>query len=286
MWNKVQRWFKADASVRQLLSDEQMDSWSRNGFLVLKGFFSPQDISVFEGEVARLIRERARAAGEVVIDVLDGPLTGKRIKLRDAPQDAIDHTHKINDLYLVSDSCRSLSLHPNLVAVLNEVLGATPLVINSLSFTKGSQQPHHFDTYYMPPPVEGRMVVSSICLERQVLEAGPLSYYPGSHLIPPYRFSHGGLAAVNDEMPAARRYIDAQLVERGLTPEIFVGDVGDVFIWHAQLYHGGSAIADHNRTRRTLVTHYWASEDLSGRRRVKLKTGGAYLRRDHQPIPQ
>ncbi|ACE85407.1 phytanoyl-CoA dioxygenase family protein [Cellvibrio japonicus] len=286
MWNKLQRWFKAGSSARQLLSDEQMDSWSRNGFLVLKGFFTPQDINVFEDEVAQLIQERAQAAGEVVIDVLDGPLTGKRIKLRDAPQEAIDHTHKINDLYLVSDNCRSLNLHHRLVAVLNDVLGAVPVVVNSLSFTKGSQQPHHFDTYYMPPPVEGRMVVSSICLEKQTLEAGPLSYYPGSHLIPPYRFSHGGLAAVNDELPDARRYIQAQLAERGLTPDIFVGDIGDVFIWHGQLYHGGSAIADHNRTRRTLVTHYWASEDLPIWRQVKLNTGGAYLSRDHQPIPQ
>lgn len=286
MWSKVQNWFASNLEVENRLSDAQIESWSRNGFLVLKGFFTKQDIDVFEREVAHLLHNRAQAAGDVVLDVLEGPLAGKRIKLRDAPQEAIDFAHKINDLYLVSDNCRSLNLHPHLVAVLKQLLGASPVVINSLSFTKGSQQPHHFDTYYMPPPADGRMVVSSICLEKQSLEVGPLSYYPGSHLIPPYRFSNGQLAAINNEMPEAWRYIQAELAARSLTPEVFVGDVGDVFIWHGQLYHGGSAIADHSQTRRTLVTHYWASEDVSAGSQAKLTTGGAYLLREHQVVAE
>ncbi len=80
------------------------------------------------------------------------------------------------------------------------------MVCNSLNFIWGSQQPDHFDTWYMPPPPvpecppEGPLkhamhrfrppppppfglAVSSICLEDVHPDAGPLMYYPGSHAL-------------------------------------------------------------------------------------------------------
>jgi phytanoyl-CoA hydroxylase len=288
MGSRIQRWIEKTFGSQEkpfLLTSEQMEHWQSRGFLVLKDFFKPEEIRTYEEEVSRLLAERCEKAGDVVIDVLGGAYAGRRMRLRDAPDEAIEHPHKINDLFLVSDNCRSLNLHPRLAEILASLLQAEPLVINSLTFTKGSQQPYHFDTYYMPPPVEGHMVVSSICLEDQTEAVGPLCYYPGSHLIPPYRFSHGGLWAVNEEMPQAQAYIREQLEQRGLQSETFIGNKGDVFIWHGQLYHGGSVIKDHNKTRCTLVTHYWACPDVEEDRQVRLPAGGAYLQRDHQPVP-
>lgn len=255
--------------------------WSEKGCLVLKRLFGIDEINAFSSAVEQLVENRASSAGEITIDVLEGNCLGQRMKLRNAPDEAISVAYKLNDLYLDSDICRQLSLSPKLVSVLSELLDGEPLVINSLNFKKGSQQPHHFDTYYMAPPVENRMVVSSICLEDQSIEAGPISYYPGSHKIPAYIFSNGGPQAVAGEMALATNYIELELKQRGLQKEVFVGQAGDVFIWHAQLYHGGSAITDHEKTRRSLVTHYWRVGDVDNFDIGQVQGSGKYWIRDH-----
>ena len=131
------------------------------------------------------------------------------------------------------------------------------MVCNSLNFLWGSQQPDHFDTWYMPPPVANKLVVSSICLEDVRPDAGPLVYYPGTHKIEPYRFSRGGIHAVSEEMPACRAYVEEQVRKIQTERREFLGKAGDVFLWHGQLLHGGTGIRNLNYTRKTLLTHYW-----------------------------
>ena len=124
------------------------------------------------------------------------------------------------------------------------------MACNSLSFERGSQQPAHFDTFYMPPLVPNKMLATWIALEDCSLDAGPLIYYPGSHKLKPYCFSHGGLHAVREEMPQCQRYIQAELEKHDLRPQKFAARAGDVFIWHAQLLHGGSEINNLKLTRK------------------------------------
>lgn len=61
---------------------------------------------------------------------------------------------------------------------------------------------------------------------------------------------------------------------------------GDVFVWNAQLLHGGSPIADRGRTRRSVVFHYFSESDCRamGHRLVPL-SGGFWIRRSQQPVP-
>jgi ectoine hydroxylase-related dioxygenase (phytanoyl-CoA dioxygenase family) len=136
----------------------------------------------------------------------------------------------------------------------------------------------------MPPPIENRMLATWIALERADSAAGPLRYYPGSHLIEPYRFSDGRLNATASEFPAFYDYIGPQLEAHRLTETSFAAEAGDVFIWHAQLFHGGSAIEDHARTRRSLVTHYFRAQDLDPAAVVDAGGGRYYLQRAHQPV--
>lgn len=263
---------------------ELINSWNENGFLVLKKFFKKDKLKALDNEINLILANRKTMAGDITIDILEGSLAGQRMRLKDAPDAAIYSVHKINDLYLESEVCRRINLNKKLCNLLEELLQDKPLVINSLCFSKGSQQPHHFDTYYMPPPVENMMAVTSICLENQSSETGPLSYYPGSHKIPPYVFSHGGIHAVAEEMEKATNYIMSEIESRCLKRETFIGSAGDVFIWHAQLYHGGLPIIDHKRTRKTLVTHYWRKGDVDESRVATIQDGGNYLVRDHQNV--
>lgn len=270
---------------KRVLSPEQLAEWSRDGFLVLERLMPESLLQAYEREVAATWAGDTPFSDRIVVDMLTGAQRGQRLRLRDALPGSEGLAHKLNDLYLESPATRDLLLGEPLAPVLADLLAGMPMVCNSLSFVRGSQQALHFDTYYMPPPQQDMMVVASVCLEDWHPDAGPLQYCPGSHKIPPYRFSHGGLHAVPEEMEDATRYIHQALAERGIETREFIGRRGDVFIWHGQLYHGGAPIKDFDRTRRSIVAHFWRVEDTA---RSKIERWGhhaAYLSRDHQPVP-
>jgi len=107
------------------------------------------------------------------------------------------------------------------------------------------------------------MVVSSICLEDIHADAGPLLVCPGSHKIPPFRFSDGSISNTdNSEFQSATDYNRAEFEKRGIAEVPVLAKKGDVIVWHSHLFHGGARIDDPKRTRRSLVTHYWRAEDM------------------------
>jgi phytanoyl-CoA hydroxylase len=274
---------------RGTLEPAQREFWDQNGFLVLSGFFPEEEIDRISDVVETGWRERRQPDNPVVIDVLVGREGERRMHFRDAPDDAKGQPYKLNDLYLVNPDVREIVLDPQLVAVLRDLIDGDPAVCNSLNFEFGSEQDYHFDTYYMPGPCKDGLVVTSICLEDVHPDAGPLTYFPGSHRIPPYRFSHGGIHALPEEMEAATEYARRELESRSLTEQEFLGKKGDVFIWHEQLYHGGRPINDFSRTRRSLVTHYWRADKLELDPGWTMRSIGPhrfYLDRFHQPVPQ
>ena len=263
-------------------SSIDIQHWNKEGFLILKNFFSYADLDQFTGESDLGITNNTNTLKNITVDILEGESIGKRKKLFKLNENEKHCSLKLNDLYLELESCRRICLSDKLCLILQELLCDYPVIINSLTFNKGSQQPLHFDTYYMPPPSDGKMVVSSICLEDQSFDSGPLVYYPGSHLIKPYFFSNGRLNPIESEMPYATNYILKEIKEKNLKKQTFIGSKGDVFIWHSQLYHGGAHIKDSSLSRKTLVTHYWAQSDLKCEELVNYGKYGLYLKRDHQ----
>lgn len=260
------------------LSPQQVRSYFDDGFLILRKLISEDIIDGVNAEVADLTNGGGGRYPTVTVDVIHPPRIGRRM-LSEVPLEDFKGPVKINDLFLVSDVVRRCNQNATLLAALRQLLGDDPLICNSLNFLYGSQQPPHFDTWYMPPPVQDAMAVSSICLEDMTADNGPLIYYPESHKMPPYRFAHGGIHAVDDEMPACEAYVAKQVEMNNLEERRFLGKKGDVFIWHSQLYHGGAPINDSGKTRKSLVTHYWRKHDFD--QALVLDSGrGFSLKRD------
>jgi ectoine hydroxylase-related dioxygenase (phytanoyl-CoA dioxygenase family) len=262
----------------QALSFKQRQFWKDQGYLILPGLFNPEEIEAVNDLVQR-IRQNPKLHGNATVDVLHGEHIGKRFRGVDAPVEVFAGPIKINDLFFQAPEVQRLAADKRLTKILAELLGGAPLVCNSLNFIWGSQQPDHFDTWYMPPRVENKMVVSSICLEDVQPDAGPLAYYPGSQKIAPYRFSHGGIHAVAEEIPACRCYVEEQLKKMHAERHEYLGKAGDVFLWHGQLLHGGTGITDLKHTRKTLVTHYWRVKDVQPEEVVRINRYGRYLKR-------
>jgi phytanoyl-CoA hydroxylase len=275
------QWYRR--STPRVLSAEQRAFWDANGYLVLPGHFSRAQIDVVNSHIDQLWKESRTTRRETVVDIFIGTPREKRTHLSDAPLDARLTPHKLNDLYLESDVIRQTVLEARLASVLEEVLEGPPLVCNSLNLEFGSQQRDHTDSLYMTAPVGLYLAASWIALEDGSPDSGPLRYYAGSHKIPPFLFTTGAITAVDDEMPRYYEYMQRELARREIKAETFVPKVGDVFIWHSQLYHGGEPIKNPSLTRRSLVTHYWRAQDIP-RRHGSVGPHRYYFRRPPQRV--
>ena len=267
-----------------VLTSEQREFWDANGYLILPRFFGQYRIDEVNALIDRLWADRQSPDNRLVIDSFFDESGGKRISFRDASDEARQVCYKLIDLFLENEIVREMSLEPRLCQILADLLDGDSLLCNTLNFERGSQQDYHFDTFYMPAPVENKMVATWIALEDAHPDSGPLQYYPGSHKIPPFLFSGGQLLVNGTEMPQFKQYITAQIEQRGLKPESFPARAGDVLIWHSQLFHGGSAIRDPQRTRKSIVSHYFRAMDFSDEQRVSIAPGRHYLNRSHQAV--
>lgn len=123
------------------------------------------------------------------------------------------------------------------------------------------------------------MVVLWFALE-DIREGRRTPVLPSKPLDPSLLFSNGGVSA---EMGAFDRYMEAQLAERQLSSRTFRCGSGDVFIWHSQLYHGGSTIEDDSLSRRSMVAHYWGVEDMPEELCLEVRPGRYLL--DPRGVP-
>ncbi|APA85430.1 phytanoyl-CoA dioxygenase family protein [Paraburkholderia sprentiae WSM5005] len=235
---------------------EIKQSFDQLGYAILPAFYSAAQVD----DVVQSIEQRKlQRPMNVTVDLLD---TGERSLLGLlSPREIETLRMKINDLYLDMESVRELALSERIAAVLKDLLGHAPALCNSLYFEKGSQQPPHVDAIYMTPKTDDHLIAIWVALEDAHVDAGQLEYYPGSHKIEQLIFSNGNRHFVPEEMPRWHSYMDSEVERHGLKKTTFFARKGDVLIWHANLLHGGSAIADPTRTRKSLVFHYFSEAD-------------------------
>ena len=278
------------APSRQTLSRDEVKFFFENGYLVLRNLISDAEVDAVLDAVERAWADKS-IYNNLTVSAYTGTERYAETYVRNVDPIARRERCKLNHLYLYDPRVMNLLLSDKIQDRLATLLDGAPLLFNALNMDIGTEQRLHFDTFYMAPRTPEKMVVTWIALEDIHPDSGPLTYYPKSHLIPPYRFSHGELWALDAEMPAFDAYIDRELAARGLQPAHFCPRKGDMFIWHAQLYHGGSPIADKQRSRRSMVSHFWRAQDypadwsyqaLPGR--YVLKTDRMFVATNFSPV--
>lgn len=252
--------------------------FGRDGFAALEGYFSHRQVDQATAAIRGLLADRAN---EVVVDSLR---TGARTFWARAanPQCRL---FRFNDLYLMSDEVRGLALDPGLTAILADLLGEPAVLCNSGSFEKGSSRQMHIDSLFLTPRTPHSLISTWIALEDVHPDSGPFVYYPGSHGIPLYTFNDGTHHATIEEGADWYDYIDVQIRLRGLKRRALMAKKGDVFIWHSDLVHGGSPIADPRRTRSSLACHYFSESDCMERGMdIVPMNGGYWMQRLSHPV--
>jgi len=272
------------ADERKILTDAQLAEWNENGYLVLPRFMPWGRLKELNDELDGLWRDRKKDDRGLVIDVFTGTHRERRIPLAKATDRARAKPYKLNDLYLVSNTVRETLLDPELVETYDDLLEGAPILVNSVSMERGSQQRLHTDSLYIAPTEVGRMVGAMVLLEDVQPGSGPFRYYPGSHTIPPYTFSDGRIELTEDEVADFDGYVAGQIAERELEAVELTGNAGDVFIWHAQLLNAGTPIEDLALTQKAIVAHYLRAKDVDPGVRADIGGDRYYMEREHQPI--
>lgn len=253
---------------------EKADFWQQNGFLILEGVISAEQCERVNQRINRVWSERKTAAcPPISIDIFLERPDNRRIPMREAPGEARALPYKINDMVMHDDAVRAVAFDDDVVAALRWVLDSDPVAIGSLNFERGSTQRFHTDTLYMPGKTAGGMTAAWFALEDVTTEAGPLLYYRGSHQIPMFRFSSGLPSQINEEVPAYDTHMAHWVSKLGLDVERFLPKQGDVLLWHELLYHGGATIEDIAQTRKSLVVHYWRSDEMRDAELVRVGNG-------------
>ncbi|CAG5079789.1 phytanoyl-CoA dioxygenase family protein [Parvicella tangerina] len=219
---------------------ESLLSWSENGYAVLEGFFDSETVDQIRTTVDHL---------------------------KDDPKTIWQHGKRIMFSIHQSEFLFNIGADPNLIKILEMLMGKKVELFQSLNFFEGSQQRAHSDSIHMTTFPYGNLIATWLALEDLTEDCGPLFYYPGSHKLP--YVMNGDFDNIGSRFKLGDKTygdyedkIESIIQENDLQKKHFIAKKGDLLIWHANLLHGGEAIERKGSTRNSMVFHYYAENAI------------------------
>jgi len=212
--------------------------WSDSGYAVLPGFFGEEETNIISEEVDKILRK------------------GKG---------SMNKYHKLMFAVLKSKKLLHTANPKKLTDILNLLMGRKVQLFQSINFYRGSEQAAHSDFVHMATYPKGYLIAAWIALEDVDADNGPLEYLPGSHklpylLWPEFDPEHSKWLLNNSAYKKYEDQLDGIIAQHSFEKKEFHAKKGDVLIWHGNLLHGGKAILDKNRSRKSMVLHYFCED--------------------------
>jgi ectoine hydroxylase-related dioxygenase (phytanoyl-CoA dioxygenase family) len=160
------------------LTDEQLESYRRDGFLVMEDLVTREELDALRGRL-REYTHGGRPADRLKIQIEPRVQRGEMTVAH--PGDGI---RKIDGLVQGDDLFQGLGLHPNIVSILEQILGPDIKMFRNSLLCKppgvGSQKGMHQDSPYWPiAPME--LCSCWFTLDDATLENGCMAVLPGWH---------------------------------------------------------------------------------------------------------
>ena len=211
-----------------------------NGFSLIKKYLSSEQVDKINEEIDGLLKSKKIR-----------PLGNGKIMF------ACRHSKIINDV----------GNDAGLKQMLSALFGNRAILFQSINFFSGSEQHTHSDSIHMTTYPEGGLLGVWFALEDITIENGPLHYYPGSHKLPYYLNGNynneGNKWLLGDKSYSEyEKMIEEKINEHQIKKQVFLAEKGDVFIWHANLFHGGEHHINKAMTRKSMVLHYFREGDV------------------------
>jgi hypothetical protein len=217
----------------------QIKSFITDGYMILKSYFTKEEIEKHNGIIARLKSQ----------DQIDFNYTNRKI----------NQVHKHSEFIE-----KKFFKNEGLLQLFKYLLGEEIIPFHTIHFLEGSEQKAHSDSIHMSTEPEGYLIAAWIALEATDENNGPLFYYPGSHKLP--YLSCLDYESGNNNWLIGGKYsryedkVEEIVASKTFEKKYFHAEPGDVLIWHANLLHGGDPIKKQGRTRKSMVSHYFCKD--------------------------
>ncbi|MFD1953238.1 phytanoyl-CoA dioxygenase family protein [Paenibacillus thailandensis] len=223
-------------TIRKALTDEQLDQFHTEGYLIVKGLFSESDLM----EIDRTFEAISHTT---VPGYFEPDLSGgSEDPLKRYPR--VMHPHRFNE------TAMKYMLHRPVMDVLEDLYGEEALAAQSMFYYKppGSRgQALHQDNFYLQ--VEpGNCIAAWTAVDPADEENGGLLVVPrtsGFDIVCP---------ELADENESFTKHFVKPPKDRGIVPAVM--DRGDVLFFNGNLIHGSYRNRTKDRFRRAFICHY------------------------------
>ena len=245
---------KLDLGLINLREATMLRGFIENGYAVFPGAVPRYQIRQLNRDIEKVWG--CQMSGAWVSCIEEG--RGRVRPIQPHDRDESDRQTKLLDLYEYLDSARRVMFTERIRRFLHLVFERPALAFQSLSFYRGSKQPIHRDTAFVRVSSPMELVAAWVALEDIQEGSGELEYYPKSHLFSDFLFEgkYKWFPPGNTELDGFYGDLGAQAQKAGTPAVKFRPRMGDVFIWSADLAHGGSSYSNNDLTRKSLVVHY------------------------------
>jgi len=221
-------------------NQQSLSQFFDNGYSVVKNFISEQQANQINSEIQKLL---------------------------DNNEISFKYGNKLMFALHKSEIIKEIGLEKSLLDLLDLLLDGKTKLFQSINFINGSQQKTHSDSIHMTTFPVGGLIGVWIALEDIKADQGALHYYPGSHKLPYYMNSdydnEGSFLMLGDKgYKGYEEMLQAKVKELNLKKEIFECKKGDMLIWHANVLHGGEPHTNKEKTRKSMVFHFFDENSI------------------------
>lgn len=233
-------------SLSSLITAEQKEFFAENGYCVVSGLFSLEEVDRIEAFFEDFKRNGEKIYDSGVGDVSYVPTVSyEEVDPTKAQLRAI-HPHRR------SETVKQWLLNPNVAAVLEELFGRPPLAALTMYYFKppgGKGQGMHQDNFYlMAKPAT--CIAAWTAIDAADVDNGCLWVVPGSH--------RGDILCPEKDGEKWMNYSDTHITKfpRGQKPVPVPVPRGSTMFFHGNLIHGSGPNRTKDRSRRTFISHY------------------------------
>ncbi len=212
-----------------------IENFEKDGYLIIKNFYTESKVDAINEAIGTMLAK-------------------KEIKFT--------NSNKIMFAIHQSKLLKDIGNEPDLIQFLSSLMKGKATLFQSINFLHGSEQDTHSDSIHMTTFPLGGLLGLWIALEDINLTNGPLHYFPGSHHFPyflnsDYNNEGSSLLLGDKDYTQYEKMIDTKIDEHKIQKHVLIANKGDLLIWHANLLHGGQPHLDKEKTRKSMVLHYY-----------------------------
>lgn len=219
---------------------ESLVQFYDNGYAIIQNFLSHEKVEAINNTIEKLLAD-------------------KKIHFQ--------NKNKLMFAIHQSELIKSIGEDSNLIELLSVLFDGKAKLFQSINFLSGSEQHTHSDSIHMTTFPLGGLLGVWIALEDMTIENGPLHYYPKSHKLPYFLNSdydnEGSYFKLGEKgYHEYEVFLQKRVEELKLEKQVFTCKKGDMLIWHANILHGGEPHTNKQKTRKSMVFHYFDEDSI------------------------